>query len=48
MGEYDFIEDQKFLYGEDHVNSLIDAGYIPVYVAEKGWRWLLQRVRQVA
>jgi len=41
MCEYDFIEEQYEEYGEDYVNSLIEAGYTPYYIADRGWRWVL-------
>jgi hypothetical protein len=46
MGEYDFIAEQYELHGEDYINSLIEAGYVPHYIADRGWRWLL--VQKVA
>jgi hypothetical protein len=41
MSEYDWILDQYEQYGEDRINSLMDNGYVPYYVAGRGWRWMI-------
>jgi len=50
MTEYEFITDQMESYGEDYILSLLDDGFVPVYIAGRGWRWIApvkQLTRQV-
>jgi len=47
MSEYDWILEQYAEHGEDYVNELLDNGYVPSYVAGRGWRWMLKNNNKV-
>lgn len=39
-GSYDYIEFCREEYGDEYVDHMLDSGYEPVLVPERGWRWM--------
>jgi hypothetical protein len=46
-GAYDFIEVCREEYGDEYVDHMLDSGYEPILVPERGWRWLLKVTERV-
>jgi hypothetical protein len=41
-GSYDYIESQREELGDEFVDTMLDSGYEPTLIPERGWRWVLK------